>query len=118
MTSIVDEFQEAHKDLAEVSINFEEHLPPFEKVDDKYIPILFETVAHKVGVTPDVTTFHAGAETHIYANQTNSKGEKFTPYLVGLATVCNMHTKDEYVDYTTLLKGHELLQEFFKAYNA
>lgn len=118
MKKTVEEFQETHKHLATVSIEFEEHLPPFEKVDDNYIPLLFETVARKVGVTPDVTTFHAGAETHIYANQTNSKGEKFIPYLVGLATVCNMHTKDEFVDYTTMLKGHEVLKEFFNAYNS
>jgi len=118
MKKTVEEFQETHKHLATVSIEFEEHLPPFEKVDDNYIPLLFETVARKVGVTPDITTFHAGAETHIYANQTNSKGEKFIPYLVGLATVCNMHTKDEFVDYTTMLKGHEVLKEFFNAYNS
>lgn len=117
-TSTVEEFGKTHSDLAAVSIEFEEHLPPFEKVDDQYIPLLFETCAKKVGVEPDITTFHAGAETHIYANETNAKGEKFIPYLVGLATVCNMHTKDEYLDYKSILKGHELLTEIFKAYNA
>ncbi len=118
MTSTVNEFAKSHKNLADVTIEFEEHLPPFEKVDDEFIPILFETCAKKVGVEPDVTTFHAGAETHIYANETNANGEKFIPYLVGLATVCNMHTKDEYLDYNSILKGHELLQEIFRAYNS
>ena len=94
------------------------NLPPFEQVNDSYIPILFEASAKKVGVVPDITTFHAGAETHIYANQTNSKGEKFIPYLVGLATVCNMHSKNEYLEYKSILKGHEVLTEFFKAYNS
>lgn len=117
MKETVEEFAKSHSDLANVSIEFEEHLPPFEKVNDEYIPILFEAAAKKVGVEPDITTFHAGAETHIYANQTNSKGEKFIPYLVGLATVCNMHTKDEYVDYKSMLKGHEVLSSFFEAYN-
>lgn len=118
MTSTVEEFAKAHSDLADVSIEFEEHLPPFEKVDDEFIPILFETAAKIAGVEPDITTFHAGAETHIYANETNSKDEKFVPYLVGLATVCNMHTADEYLDYKSILKGHELLKEIFKAFNA
>ncbi len=118
MTSTVNEFAKSHANLADVTIEFEEHLPPFEKVDDKFIPILFEACAKKVGVEPDVTTFHAGAETHIYANETNTNGEKFIPYLVGLATVCNMHTKDEYLDYKSILKGHELLQEIFRAYNS
>ena len=118
MTKTVEEFGKAHSDLLTVSIGLEEHLPPFEKVNDEYIPILFEASAKKVCVEPDITSFHAGAETHIYANQTNSKGEKFIPYLVGLATVCNMHTKDEYLDYKSILKGHEVLKEFFKAYNS
>lgn len=118
MTSTVKEFAKEHANLADVTIEFEEHLPPFEKVNDEYIPLLFETSARKVGVEPDITTFHAGAETHIYANKTNASGEKFIPYLVGLATVCNMHTADEYLDYKSILKGHEVLREFFKAYNA
>lgn len=118
MKSTVEDFAKTYSDLINVSIEFEEHLPPFEKVNDEYIPIMFETVAKKVGVKPDITSFHAGAETHIYANQTNAKGENFIPYLVGLATVCNMHTKDEYVDYKSMLKGHELLKELFMAYNS
>lgn len=118
MTATVEEFAKNYADLADVTIEFEEHLPPFEKVDDEFIPILFETAARIAGVEPDVTTFHAGAETHIYANETNSKGEKFIPYLVGLATVCNMHTADEYLDYKSILKGHELLKEIFRAFNA
>ena len=118
MKNTVESFGKEFADLLTVSITFEEHVPPFEKVNDEYVPILFEASAKKVGVEPDITSFHAAAETHIYANQTNSKGEKFIPYLVGLATVCNMHTKDEYLDYKTILKGHEVLREFFKAYNS
>ena len=114
----VDEFNKEYENIAKASITFEEHLPPFEKTDDEYIPILFETAAKKVGVTPEISSFHAGAETHIYANKTNAKGENFTPYLVGLATVCNMHSKEEYLDYKTILKGHELLKSFFDAFNA
>ncbi len=117
MSAIVNKFNETHNNIAKASLEFEEHMPPFEKSDDEYIPILFETAAKKVGVIPDITTFHAGAETHIYANETNSKGEKFIPYLLGLATVCNMHSKNEYLDYTTILKGHKLLEELFEIYN-
>ena len=118
MALTVDEFNKKHKNIADATIEFEEHLPPFEKVDDEYIPILFETAAKKVGIKPDITSFHAGAETHIYANQTNANDEKFVPYLLGLATVCNMHSKNEYLDYKTMLKGQELLKELFLAFNA
>lgn len=118
MALTVDKFNAQHKNLADALIEFEEHLPPFEKVDDDYIPILFEAAARKTGVEPRITSFHAGAETHIYANETNANNEKFVPYLVGLATVCNMHSKNEYLDYKSLLKGHEVLKELFKAYNS
>ena len=81
------------------------------------MPKLFEKVAKEVGVEPEISSFHAGAETHIYANEKNANGEKFSPYLIGLATVCNMHSATEYVDYKTMLKGQELLQALFEAFN-
>lgn len=112
----IDDFNKQYEGIAKAEITFEEHLPPFEKADDDYIPILFEAVAKKVGIVPEISSFHAGAETHIYANRTNSKGEKFLPYLVGLADVHNMHSVEENVDYKSIIKGQELLQEFYKAY--
>ncbi len=114
----VNEFNKDYQSVAQASVKFEEHLPPFEKSDDEYIPILFETAAKKVGVTPEISSFHAGAETHIYANKQNSKQETFMPYLAGLADVCNMHSPEENLNYKSLLKGQELIQEFFKAYNS
>ena len=40
MTLTVDEFNIKNKEIAKASIEFEEHLPPFEKVDDDYIPAM------------------------------------------------------------------------------
>ena len=117
MQNIVDNFNKEHQGKATATIVFTEKMPMFEKNADEYLPILFEAVARKVGLEPEISTFHAGAETHIYANQTNAKGEKFSPYLLGLATVCNMHSAREYVDYKTMIKGQELLQALFEAYN-
>ena len=117
MKDIVEHFNKEHEGIATAEIVFTEKMPMFEKNEDEYLPILFETVAKKVGIEPEISTFHAGAETHIYANKTNAKGEKFSPYLVGLATVCNMHSAREYVDYKTMLKGQELLDALFRAYN-
>lgn len=114
----IDDFNNEYQGVAQASLKFEEHLPPFEKSDDDFIPILFETVARKVGVTPEISSFHAGAETHIYANKQNSKGENFAPFLAGLADVCNMHSPEENVNYKSILKGQELIREFFKAYNS
>ena len=117
MKEAIELFNKEYEGIATATITFTEKMPMFEKNEDEYLPILFETVARKVGLEPEISTFHAGAETHIYANKTNAKGEKFSPYLLGLATVCNMHSAREYVDYKSMLKGQELLQALFEAYN-
>ena len=118
MIECVKKFNKHYEKLAEAQITFEEHLPPFEEVKDEYIPILFETVAKKLGITPEILSFHAGAETHIYANNINAKGEKFVPYLLGLANVCSMHSADENVDYKSILEGAKLLKATFDVYNS
>jgi di/tripeptidase len=117
MQETVDAFNEKYEGIATATIVFTEKIPMFEKNQDEYMPILFEAVARKVGLEPEISSFHAGAETHIYANRQNAKGETFSPYLIGLATVCNMHSANEYVDYKTMIKGQELLQALFEAYN-
>ena len=117
MKETVESFNKEYENIAKAEITFTEKMPMFEKNEDEYLPILFETSAKKVGIEPEISSFHAGAETHIYANKTNAKGEKFSPYLIGLATVCNMHSNREYVDYKTMIKGQELLQVFFEDYN-
>ena len=117
MKDAVEDFNKNYEGIAKAEIIFTEKMPMFEKNEDEYLPILFETVAKKIGIEPEISTFHAGAETHIYANERNAKGEKFSPYLIGLATVCNMHSSREYVDYKTMIKGQKLLQTLFEAYN-
>ena len=117
MQKTVDSFNKKYEGIATATIIFKEKVPMFEKNQDEYVPNLFSKVANQVGIEPEISSFHAGAETHIYANRTNAKGEKFSPYLIGLATVCNMHSANEYVDYKTMIKGQELLKALFEAYN-
>ncbi len=118
MQKTVDEFNKKYKGIATTTIVFNVKMPMFEKNQDEYMPNLFAKVAKKVGIEPEISSFHAGAETHIYANKQNAKGETFSPYLIGLATVCNMHSANEYVDYKTMIKGQELLKSLFEAYNS
>lgn len=118
MEAEVQRFNDKYATLATAELTFAEHLPPFEASDDKFIPEVFKKAGANLGLDVKVSSFHAGAETHIYANETNFSGEKFSPYLIGLATVCNMHSKEENLDYKSLLKGQELLSEIFKIYNA
>ncbi len=113
----VKDFNNEYEGIAQAQITFEEHMPAFEKVEDEYIPILFEATVKKLGIPYEISSFHAGAETHIYANEKNASGEKFAPYLAGLATVCNMHSDKEYLEYKTMIEGQKLLKALFEAYN-
>ena len=118
MQSIVDKFNKKYEGLALAEITFEIHLPPFEKADDDSIPELHTKVCEKLGIENEVSSFHAGAETHIYAHQKNIKGETFMPFLLGLADVFNMHSANEKVDYKTMLKGYDIIENLFLEFNS
>lgn len=118
MSNLVDDFNKKYDGLASAEISFEVHLPPFEKADDDSIPNLHTKVCEKLGIQNEVSSFHAGAETHIYAHKQNSKGETFMPFLLGLADVYNMHSANEKVDYKTMLKGFEIIEQLFIEFNA
>lgn len=116
--SEVDEFNSKYDGFAKAEIIFSKHLPPFEKSDDTKIEKLFKTACEKTGVTPNISSFHAGAETHIYAQKTNANGEKFLPFLMGTSDVFNMHSNAEAVDYKTLLRGYETVKQLFIEFNS
>lgn len=115
----VDEFNAKYKDLAKAEITFPNlmHLPPFEKTQDDLIEKLHADVCRKMGIKQNIVSFHAGAESHIYAQNTNANGEKFLPFLVGVADIFNMHSSSEKVNYKTMLEGYELLKQLFIEFN-
>lgn len=117
MSSIVDKFNKKYKGLAEATIEFEMHLPPFEKAEGDRIEKAHTEACKRAGITNDISSFHAGAETHIYCQHKNSKGQTFKPMLLGLADVYNMHSASEKVDYKTLLKGYEVIKNTFIVFN-
>lgn len=115
--NIVSEFNQEYEELAQAEVVFSRHLPPFEKSNDDLIENIHKVASQRTNVKADVSSFHAGAETHIYAQNTNKNGEKFSPFLVGLSDVFNMHSVNERVDYKTMLKGYVLLKELFVEFN-
>lgn len=117
MTKCVEDFNKKYEGLAKAEITFAVHLPPFEKADDDLIPELHTKVCNRLGIQNEVSSFHAGAETHIYANNVNANGDKFKPFLLGLADVYNMHSANEKVNYKTLLSGYDIIFELFKEFN-
>lgn len=114
----VDDFNKKYEGLAKAEVEFSMHLPPFEKSNDDLIQRLHAIACEKTEVKPDVSSFHAGAETHIYAQNTNANGEKFSPFLVGLSDVYNMHSVNEKVNFKTMIKGYELLKQLFIEFNS
>lgn len=113
----VEKFNTKYEGLVAASIDFSVHLPPFEKSDDNLIIDLHTKVCKKLGVNQCVSSFHAGAETHIYAQNTNANGEKFKPFLLGTADVFNMHSNKERINYKSFLEGYKLLKLLFVEIN-
>lgn len=117
MQSIVDKFNQKYGGLAKAEIEFEIHLLPFERVEDDRVEKAFAVGAKNANVEFEISSFHAGAETHIYCQKQNNKGETFAPFLLGLADIYNMHSADERVDCGTIIKGYEVLKQTFVEFN-
>lgn len=115
--TIIDNFNKKYEGLAIAQMESSEHLPPFEKSDDETLIEVAKEAAKNLGYKVDISSFHAGAETHIYANNKNKYGVQLKPTLVGLADIYNMHSNDEQMDYKSYLKGYKLLKEFFSVFN-
>lgn len=115
--TIIVEFNEKYENFANAEMIFSEHLPPFEKSSDILIEEIFKVACEKSDVKPNISSFHAGAETHIYAQKLNATGEKFLPFLVGTADVYNMHSCSEKINFKSLLKGYEVIKQLFIEFN-
>ncbi len=112
---ILREFNKKYDGLAVAKLEIEEHLPIFEKSDDEFLIQIARKAADSAGINLKVSSFHAGAETHIYANRKNAEGKAFKPVLAGIADVFNMHSADEKIDIESYKKGYEFLKAFLRA---
>lgn len=117
INEITNRFNKKYEGLAIAKVESSTHLPPFEKSDDERLIEVAKEAGKNINLDVDISTFHAGAETHIYANSKNKNGTTFKPTLVGLADIYNMHSSNEQIDYKTYLKGYEFLKEMFKVFN-
>lgn len=116
--NIADEIKKKYGENVEITIEASEHLKPFEKSDDDTLVNIGREAAKKTGIKLDVSSFHAGAETHVYANEKNKYGKTFKPVLMGIADIENMHSPQEKVHMHSYLEGYKLLREFFAEFNA
>lgn len=114
---IAQEFNIKYKNLAFCEIEVSEHLKAFEKSDDEYLIETAKIASEKSEIPLTVGSFHAGAETHIYAHQKNKKGKFFKPVLLGIADIYYMHSVREKIDIESFEKGYLFLKTFFKVFN-
>lgn len=114
---IITQFNKKYNGLAQANVEFQEHLKPFEKVDDNRIIDVAQQAGKTTGITVDVSSFHAGAETHVYAHEKNAQGKNFKPYLVGVADIYNMHSPEEKVNIASMEQGAKLLKAIFYIFN-
>ena len=110
-------FNKKYEGKASCSATFEEHIPPFEKSNDTTMTETAQKSAEKIGMTLNISSFHAGAETHLYAQKQNAAGKTFTPYLVGAANIYHMHSSAEYVEEASMNKGFEFIKALFETFN-
>ncbi|MDD3593258.1 MAG: M20/M25/M40 family metallo-hydrolase [Candidatus Gastranaerophilales bacterium] len=100
-----------------IESKFEEHLKPFVKDNnDEFVAVVLSS-AHKLNIPAKVSSFHAGAETHVMQNdKLNANNQKFKPLLLGIADIYNMHSNNEKVDHQSLIKGRDWILEIILNY--
>lgn len=116
--NIADAVKKKYGELVDIELKVSEHLKPFEKSDDNTLVTIGREAAKKTGLKLDVSSFHAGAETHIYANEKNKYNRTFKPVLIGIADIKNMHSPNECINTKTYLEGYKFLKQFFEEFNA
>lgn len=110
-------FNRKYNPLAQAKLTSKIHMLPFEKSPNQLMSEIAKCVGKKINLNVKVQPFHAGAETHVYANKTNKYNNKFKPVLVGVANIISMHSPNEKMEIESLKTGYEFVKEIFLEYN-
>ncbi|MBR1618165.1 M20/M25/M40 family metallo-hydrolase, partial [bacterium] len=113
----VDKFNEKYGELANAKITTKIHMLPFEKSPNQDMAKVAKSAAKELNMKIKIQPFHAGAETHVYANKLNKSKVKFKPVLVGVANIYSMHSENEKVEIESLKTGAEFVKKIFLDYN-
>ncbi len=113
----IDKFNKKYGEWASATLSVKIHMLPFEKSLNQEMSQIAKTVGKKINLDVKIQSFHAGAETHVYANKTNKFNKKFSPVLVGVANIYSMHSPNEKMEIESLKKGYEFIKEIFLEYN-
>ncbi len=113
----IDKFNKKYNGYANATLKTKIHMLPFEKSPNQKMIQIAKSAGKTVGIDIKVKSFHAGAETHVYANKLNKNNIKFKPVLVGIANIYSMHSPNEKVEIESIKKGFEFIKEIFIQYN-
>lgn len=110
--SIIEEINAKYNRLINVELEIEPHLSPFVKSNDEFLTNKIIQAAQKLGINSTPASFHAGAETHVLANEKkNATSEAFVPVILGLADLQNIHSSREQLDWQSFLRGRQWLEQ-------
>ena len=108
----VDDLNKKYQDLIKIELEVTPHLLPFKKNNDTFLAEVIMKAGEKYNINCSPSSFHAGAETHILANEKrNFCGESFNPVIIGIADLEDIHSPDEKINWKSFLTGRKLLEE-------
>lgn len=113
--NIISKTTEKYAELINIELEINKHLKPFVKPDNDELIAIITKSADECGIKSKVSSFHAGAETHVLANEkVNAFGKQFKPLIIGAANLKSIHSKDEQIEVESFLKGKEWLVSIIK----
>ncbi|GEM_PF-413172 len=117
--NLVEKTNAKYAGLININLEIKKHLKPFVKNPDIFLTDTIIKAGAKQGLDIKAGSFHAGAETHIFANEKkNSSGEVFNPVIIGLANLENIHSSNEKLDWESFLTGRKWLEEIVSTFAA
>lgn len=115
--NIVDKANAKYAGLIKIELEIKKHLKPFVRSEDDFLTRVAVKAGEKQNLKVVPSSFHAGAETHIFANEKkNSSGEAFIPVIAGLADLQNIHSSDEKIEWRSFLRGRQWLEDIVVAF--
>lgn len=115
--NIVDKTNEKYAGLIKIDLELYKHLKPFVKSEDTFLTEVAIKAGEKRNLKVVPSSFHAGAETHVFANEKkNASGESFIPVIAGLANLENIHSSDEKLDWQSFLVGRKWLEDIVSTF--
>ncbi|OGI00765.1 MAG: hypothetical protein A2104_09285 [Candidatus Melainabacteria bacterium GWF2_32_7] len=115
--NIINKTQEKYTGLIKIDLEIYKHLKPFVKSKDVFLTEVAIKAGEKQNLKVTPSSFHAGAETHVFANEKkNALGESFIPVIAGLANLENIHSSDEKIDWQSFLLGRQWLEDIVSTF--